>query len=168
MAQRKAGVIVNIGSVVGEIATPWNGVYCASKAAVHSLSEVLHMECKPFNISVVHVAAGGTKSNLASNAANLFSLPSDSLYSVFLPNILQRLHASQASNSMPNDAFAKEVVSKSLRKTPPRYITLGASSGLFSFSNGYPGGSFFSLYGKYTPRSAEISLKSLRIKLRFV
>ena len=35
--------------------TPWTGVYCASKAALHSLTQVLQMECKPLNISVVLV-----------------------------------------------------------------------------------------------------------------
>ncbi|KAJ7192706.1 hypothetical protein GGX14DRAFT_577857 [Mycena pura] len=39
MANRKSGPIINISSVVGEIPTPWAGVYASSKAAVHSISE---------------------------------------------------------------------------------------------------------------------------------
>ncbi|TFK36918.1 oxidoreductase [Crucibulum laeve] len=138
MAARRNGVIVNIGSIVGEVATPWNGVYCASKAAVLSLSEVLWIECKPFNISVVHVAPGAIKSNFSANGANHFTLPPNTLYSNFLPNILQRIHASQGSNRMPTEAFAKEVVSKTLRPNPPRYMTIGGHSRLFSLFKWLP------------------------------
>lgn len=132
MAKRRSGVIVNIGSIVGEIATPWNGLYCASKAAVQSISDVLSMECKPLNISVFHVAPGGIQSNLSANGVLRFSLPDDSLYTAFIPNILQRIHASQAPGSMSADAFAKEVVTKALRKSPPSYLSTGSNATLFA------------------------------------
>src|SRR5262249_39954053 len=41
MAARRSGRIVNIGSVVGVLPTPWAAPYCASKAAVHMLSDVV-------------------------------------------------------------------------------------------------------------------------------
>ncbi|KAG6866056.1 hypothetical protein C0991_009153 [Blastosporella zonata] len=128
MAKRRTGVIVNIGSIVGEIPTPWNGAYCASKAALQSISDVLSMECKPFNISVLHVAPGGVQTNIADNASARFSLPDSSMYKVFLPNILRRIRASQAPGSMPAHVFAKEVVAKTLRKNPPLYMSLGSNS----------------------------------------
>jgi len=91
------------------------------------------MECKPFNISVLLVAPGAVKSNISNNQASRFSLPSDSLYKSFLHNIIERLHLSQTSNAMPSKAFAKEVVTKALRRNPPSYMTLGGNSSLFSF-----------------------------------
>ncbi|KAF5384872.1 hypothetical protein D9615_001337 [Tricholomella constricta] len=138
MAERRSGIIVNIGSIVGEIATPWNGLYCASKAAVQSISDVLSMECKPFNISVLHIAPGGIQSNISANGASRFSLPENSLYSAFLPNILQRINASQALGSMPTDAFAKEVVATALRKNPPLYLSTGAHTTLFAILKWLP------------------------------
>ncbi|KAG6911602.1 hypothetical protein DXG01_011905 [Tephrocybe rancida] len=132
MAKRRSGVIVNIGSIVGEMQvsapTPWNGLYCASKAAVQSISDVLSMECKPFNISVLHVAPGGIQSNISANAVGRYALPESSLYAAFLPNIIGRIHASQAPGSMPTDIFAKEVAAKALRKSPPMYMSLGSNS----------------------------------------
>ena len=58
MISHRSGVIVNIGSIVGLVPTPWSGVYCSSKAALHSLTEVLRAELKGFNISVLLVAPG--------------------------------------------------------------------------------------------------------------
>jgi len=138
MAKRRSGVIVNIGSIVGEIATPWNGLYCASKAAVQSISDVLRMECKPFNISVFHVAPGGIQSNLSANGSSRFSLPDTSLYTAFLPNIVQRIHASQAAGSMPTDVFAKQVVMNALRRNPPSYLSTGSNATLFAIFKWLP------------------------------
>lgn len=110
MAKNKSGTIVNIGSIVGEMyvkpttqcqviltpffnisASPWNGVYAASKAALHSLTDTLSMELRPFNIDVLLVAPGGTKSNLSQNQASTFNLPSDSLYVSYLDSIIGRM-----------------------------------------------------------------------------
>jgi len=138
MAKRRSGLIINIGSIVANIPTPWNGIYSASKAALHSISEVLQMECRPFNIDVMLVAPGAIKSNIAKNQQAIFKLPADSLYTDYLENILNRLHASQAPNRMPTDAFAKLVVTKALQKKPPTYLTAGGNSTLFALLNWLP------------------------------
>ncbi|MGV2480613.1 UNVERIFIED_CONTAM: SDR family NAD(P)-dependent oxidoreductase, partial [Salmonella enterica subsp. enterica serovar Weltevreden] len=44
MIERRSGLVVNIGSVSGVLVTPFAGAYCASKAAVHALSDALRME----------------------------------------------------------------------------------------------------------------------------
>jgi len=131
MAKQQSGVIVNIGSVVEFTPTPWNGLYCATKAAVQSISDVLTMECKPFNIDIVHVAPAAVVSNISNNGAAHYTLPSGSLYSRFLPNIMQRIYASQGPHSMPTENFARGVVSKVLKKSPPRYLLIGGNSLLF-------------------------------------
>ena len=65
MADRRHGRVVNLGSVVGVLPTPYAGAYCASKSAVHMLSDVLRMELAPFGIDVVLVQPGGVKSSIA-------------------------------------------------------------------------------------------------------
>lgn len=119
-------------------ATPWNGLYCASKAAAQSLSDVLSMECKPFNISVLHVAPGAVQSNIAANGGRDYSLPPDSLYTAYLPNILKRVYASQSPTTMPTEAFAKLVVSKALHPTPPLYLLAGGNTWLFGLMKWLP------------------------------
>ncbi|KAF8807788.1 oxidoreductase [Phlegmacium glaucopus] len=138
MAKRRSGTIVNIGSVVGEISTPWNGLYCASKAAANSISEVLSMELKPFNISVLHVAPGAVKSNISSNGSLRFGLAPDTLYSDFYSNMIERMNMSQSHYSMSTKDFAEQVVSKALQKNPPRYMSIGGHSRVFTLFKWLP------------------------------
>ncbi|CBL46981.1 Short-chain dehydrogenase/reductase family protein [gamma proteobacterium HdN1] len=55
MIQQHSGLIVNVGSLSGILVTPFSGMYCASKAAVHALSDALRMELAPFHINVMTV-----------------------------------------------------------------------------------------------------------------
>ncbi|KDR85410.1 hypothetical protein GALMADRAFT_53024 [Galerina marginata CBS 339.88] len=154
MSKKHSGTIVNIGSIVGEIAAPWSGVYSASKAAVNTVSEVLSMELKPFGISVLHVAPGAIKSNIANNGTNRFALAHDTLYAAFLPYIQKRIASSQGPDSMPTKEFAKKVVANALRKSPPRYMTLGGKASFFSVLKWLPR-SFvlFLLWRNFSPRT---------------
>ncbi|KIY50436.1 oxidoreductase [Fistulina hepatica ATCC 64428] len=126
MASRQSGHIVNVGSVVGAIPTPWNGVYAASKAALRSLTDSLDMECRPFNIRITLLIPGAVKSNIANNeAATVNAFSENSLYYKFRQNIADRLWRSQGADAMPTDAFAERVVKQLLHQPPPRYITAG-------------------------------------------
>ncbi|RCH97097.1 hypothetical protein CU097_012945 [Rhizopus azygosporus] len=126
MAKRKKGKIVNIGSVVGYTSTPWAGIYALSKAAVHSMSDTLRMELKPFGIQVTVVAPGAIRSNIgaAGEAGNL--VPEGSLYAPVANYIIARASLSQGPHSTPTEVFASRVVKKVSQATVPRYITTGA------------------------------------------
>lgn len=138
MADRKSGTIVNIGSIVGEVTTPWNGMYSATKAAVHMITDTLWMECQPLGINVVLVAPGAIRSNISNNQNTNFHVPDDSLYKDYVPQILRRIVASQGKNSMDTGAFAKVVVGETMKRSPRRYVTLGGNSGLFRFFGWLP------------------------------
>ena len=107
--------------------TPWNGIYCASKAALHSITEVLQMECTPFKLTIVLVAPGSVKSNLAINHAKVLTeLPPTSLYRSFIGQILARMQLSQGPKSMPTNVFAKKLVDELCQRGGPRRkIVLG-------------------------------------------
>jgi NAD(P)-dependent dehydrogenase (short-subunit alcohol dehydrogenase family) len=53
-----AGLIVNVGSIGGRIAIPFQGFYSASKFAVASLTDALRMEAKPFGVRVTLLEPG--------------------------------------------------------------------------------------------------------------
>ena len=52
------GRIVNIGSVAGRIAAPFQGAYASSKHAVEGLSDTLRREVRPFGIKVSIIRPG--------------------------------------------------------------------------------------------------------------
>jgi short-subunit dehydrogenase len=68
MKSARRGAIINISSVSGMMALPkWN-VYAASKAFLISFSKSLWYELKPFNIAVLVVCPGATKTNFHTTA----------------------------------------------------------------------------------------------------
>jgi len=58
MRRRGEGCVVNVGSLAGVIALPFQGAYSASKFALEGLTEALRMEVSPFGIRVVLVEPG--------------------------------------------------------------------------------------------------------------
>ena len=56
--ERGTGVLVNVSSIQGRVATPLEGAYAASKYALEALSETLHYELGHFGIRVVIIQPG--------------------------------------------------------------------------------------------------------------
>ena len=129
MADRRSGRIVNVGSVVGLLPTPFAAGYCASKSAVHMLSEVMRMEVAPFGIDVVVVQPGGVKSSIADTGSRdieRYGQPT-SRYHLAYEGIRRRANASQ-DDPMPAEDFARELVDRALAAEAPRVIRLGKGS----------------------------------------
>ncbi|KAI3699512.1 hypothetical protein L2E82_43887 [Cichorium intybus] len=133
MASRRSGVIVNVGSVVGKVPTPWAGSYCSSKAAVHSISHTLRLELKPFGINVVLVIPGAIRSSLGSHNTGLLANYDWKLYKDFSDAIAERARASQVGKSTDATLFARHVVKKVLSPKPPKQIVFGHMTSLFAF-----------------------------------
>lgn len=60
--------IVNVSSMFGFAGLPTQGPYCATKAAVRSLTETLHGELKGTRVGVTSVHPGGIRTNIVKNA----------------------------------------------------------------------------------------------------
>jgi short-subunit dehydrogenase len=134
--------------------TPWMGVYDSSKAAVRLLTEVLSMECKPFDIRVMLVAPGSIQSRIIDKHDG-FQLTANSIYGAFLHNIRQRLDAARNRLAMPADKFAEEIVSKALRSNPPSYILTGGNSTLFRFLGYLPRWLYLSIMWRMFSRPSQ-------------
>jgi NAD(P)-dependent dehydrogenase (short-subunit alcohol dehydrogenase family) len=120
--------IVNIGSVSGITTTPFSGAYCATKAALHSLSDAQRMELAPFGIDVITVQPGAIESKFGDNSLNnvLQRITPKSLYAPLKDAIQARATASQ-DNPTPAAEFAERLVEQLLNKPKP-VIRIGNGS----------------------------------------
>ena len=132
MAKQQSGRIVNIGSVVGRVPTPWAGSYCSSKAAIHAMSSSMRVELKPFSIDVILVLPGSIRSNLGNNNTAKLAEYEWKLYSDFKEDIAERARASQGAKATDAAVFARHVVKKVLSSKPPKEIVFGHLTGLFA------------------------------------
>lgn len=124
--RRKRGLVVNIGSVSGVLVTPFAGAYCASKAAVHALSDALRMELAPFGVRVMEVQPGAIASQFASNASQEAEqlMAEQSPWWPLREGIRARARASQ-DHPTSAEAFAQGVLAALQRSNPPRLLRLG-------------------------------------------
>ncbi|KAG9317986.1 hypothetical protein JVU11DRAFT_45 [Chiua virens] len=117
MFKRKEGLIVNIGSIGGNITTPWNTLYSAAKAALHTISEGLAMECKPFGVKVMLVVPGMVTSNIAKNQAVTFALSATTMFRDYESKMSR--WTQQRSGCMDPSEFARKVVTFDVECNPP-------------------------------------------------
>jgi NAD(P)-dependent dehydrogenase (short-subunit alcohol dehydrogenase family) len=133
MIRKRSGRIVNMGSASGILPSPFSGIYCASKAAVHALSDVLRAELAPFGIKVITVKSGGVVSSIGDNALRLMGqMPTSSPYARLEQEVRMRASASQA-HAKPVKAYAHSLVTRVLADKPKATIRLGDQSRLLPF-----------------------------------
>ena len=68
MRSQGSGTIVTVGSLNGKVASPFSGIYSASKHAVEALSDALYYELQPFGIRVVLIEPGGFETEIETNS----------------------------------------------------------------------------------------------------
>ena len=68
MRSQGGGTIVTVGSLNGKVASPFSGIYSASKHAVEALSDALYYELQPFGIRVVLIEPGGFETEIEANS----------------------------------------------------------------------------------------------------
>lgn len=123
------GCIVNVGSVSGVMTTPFAGAYCASKAAVHAISDAMRMELEPFGIRVVTIQPGGIRSEFGVSAAKGVAerMQAASIYAEVADGIVNRAQESQQSATTAED-FAKTMADKILTSSPSPRVRIGKKS----------------------------------------
>lgn len=65
MIERKAGHIINIGSIAGKEVYPNGNVYCASKHAVDALNQAMRMDLNPYGIRVGAIHPGAVETEFS-------------------------------------------------------------------------------------------------------
>lgn len=70
MRRRKTGTIINISSLAGQKTYQYHAAYCATKFAVHGLSDSVRWEVAPDNVRVITISPGAAETELISHISD--------------------------------------------------------------------------------------------------
>jgi len=126
------GQIVNIGSVAGYVAIPFQGSYSACKAAVLSYTKALRNEVRPFNIKVSIVEPGDIKTGFSKNRLSSKKSTKQSAYYKRMTKSIKTMHDDEVNGGQPI-IIAKAIGRILKRKRPPIAITVGFKYKTFKF-----------------------------------
>ena len=120
MLERRRGTIINISSVLGRLATPFNGAYAASKFALEGLSESLRTELWPFGVRVAVIEPGLFRTEFISNQVT--AAEADAEGSMFSPFVRRYRQRSLAMHDRAADPVrVARVVHKIIRSKRPAF-----------------------------------------------
>jgi len=123
LAASENGRIVNIGSIAGIMPLPFGSTYNASKAALHAYGNTLRVDLKPFNIDVITIITGAVLSNIAAN--NPSDIPSESMFYGMRDLFIKLRKGVSQTSGLPTHIYAKQVVTKTLKRTPSAWVWAG-------------------------------------------
>jgi NAD(P)-dependent dehydrogenase (short-subunit alcohol dehydrogenase family) len=118
MRQRGSGYIVNIGSIGGLVAIPYQGIYSASKFALEGLTECLRMELKGFGIRVVLIEPGDHRTGFTKNRRFAERSSGNPAYRADFERAIRRMAADEQAGPLPDNVA--RLVYKVIRTRNPR------------------------------------------------
>ena len=123
MRAQRDGLIINIGSVAGHVAIPYQSMYSASKFALEALTEVLRIETKPFGIRAVVIDPGDTRSGFTASR-RWVQAAAGSPYEARCSRAIEAMAKSE--RNAPNPAAVVKAISRVIaRKRTPVRIVVG-------------------------------------------
>ncbi len=138
---REAGVgrIVNIGSVTGRIAAPFQGVYAASKHAVEGISDALRRELRPHGVKVSVIRPGFVNTPFGEQEQQALARYLDDEVYGDQVRIFKQWHA-RGHPSAPPPTIVAEAVLKALTAARPqsRYTVPEKMLGFLALRNTAP------------------------------
>ncbi len=85
MKNKDTAHVVNIGSVAGKTVYPGGNVYCATKAAVHSITEAMNADLLSTNVKVTAIAPGAVDTNFSKTRFNGDQQKANAVYDGYTP-----------------------------------------------------------------------------------
>jgi NAD(P)-dependent dehydrogenase (short-subunit alcohol dehydrogenase family) len=101
LRRQRAGYIVNIGSIGGLVAIPYQGLYSASKFALEGLTESLRLEVAPFGVNVVLIEPGDHRTSLTGNRLRTAESQSNPVYRDRCDRAIARMAADEQAGTAP-------------------------------------------------------------------
>lgn len=131
MLLKSRGMVVNNTSVSSTLGLPFQGTYCASKAAIAMFSDVLRLEMQPFGVTVIDLKTAAVRSNFFENHKKQVgsSLPEDSIYAPAKAAAERSMSGDMMrSMGMQSPVWADQVVKDLLKKKPSPKVWRGAQA----------------------------------------
>lgn len=127
MIEHRSGRIVTIGSTSGILTTPFAGIYCSTKTAIHAIMDALRMELAPFGVDVIRIEPNQIRTAFGDKAAAALRkrFEAGSRYEKVKEAAIGRAQASQHPGSMPAEEFARIVVAGVTGRTPRVRLRVG-------------------------------------------
>lgn len=131
MRERGAGLVVNIGSVGGVFAVPFQTLYSSAKAALAIMTEGLRLELLPYDVKAALIEPGDVKTGFT--AARIYTKRSEgSNYAAACHKAVSRMERDEQSG-MPASRVADAVYRIAQQKNPPARKVVGAGYGALVF-----------------------------------
>lgn len=124
------GRIVNTSSIGGLAPLPFQACYSATKSGVEVFSRALANEVKPFNIKVVSVLPGDTKTGFT--ASRVIDENKDSQYLQTMHRSVSKMEHDEQHGKSP-EFVAKAMYKAIAKKNPPLRICVGGFGKLINF-----------------------------------
>jgi short-subunit dehydrogenase len=124
------GLIINIGSVAGDFTIPFQTFYSMTKSSVATYTEGLRQELKPFDIRVVNVKPGDTKSNF-SNQRQRLTNPKSPYRSRFERSLA--VMEKDEKGGLPASSVYNVCLRLVTQKNPPIHVTVGLQYKILQF-----------------------------------
>jgi NAD(P)-dependent dehydrogenase (short-subunit alcohol dehydrogenase family) len=118
MRQQGAGCVINIGSIGGLIAIPYQGLYSASKFALEGLTEALRLEVGGLGIRVVLIEPGDQRTAFTQNRRFTAASGENAAYRGPFQRAIQRMASDEQAGPAP-DKIAR-LVHKLIHTRKPR------------------------------------------------
>lgn len=137
MRARGRGRIVQCSSVLGLIAAPYRGAYCASKFAIEALSDTLRMELDGSGIHVSLIEPGPIATRFVEHAAAHYRRNIDMEGSkhreIYRTRLAQMEQGGQTTFKLPPEAVCKKLVHALEAKRPKAryYVTFPTYAAAF-------------------------------------
>lgn len=121
MRRQGGGLIVNVSSLGGLIALPFQGLYSASKFAVEGMTEALRMEVRPFGVRVALIEPGDFRTGFTAQRRKVLAAQHGGAYAERFGKALATMERDESGGADPRAvALLLERIIRS-RSPRPRY-----------------------------------------------
>jgi len=124
MRSQRSGTLINMSSIGGRIALPFQGIYSATKYAVEGLTESLRMEVRGFGINVVLVEPGDFATGFTDRRVLVRASKQNSAYADAFSRALKVVEADERGGATP-EIIGRLVVRIAETRSPRLRYTVG-------------------------------------------